>query len=642
MATRHLAAIMFTDMVGYTALMQENEQLALQKRSQNMAIFENSLSKYDGTLLQYYGDGTLSINTSAVNAILSAIEMQTLCRQENIDLRIGIHIGEILKDENGIYGDSVNVASRIESLALPGSIFISEKIYDDIKNYEGIHARLIGSFELKNVKQPLQVYAVSNAGIVVPSRDEVKGKIKETLNSIAVLPFVSLSSDPENEFFCDGMTEELLNVLSGIDGLQVTSRTSAFSFKGTKEDIRDIAAKLNVKKILEGSVRKAGNKVRITAQLINASDGYHLWSESYERNFEDIFELQDDISRTIANKLRKNLASTEHEKPLVRIPTENMEAYKKYMQGIHYCNKQNIPEVFKGLQCFYEAIELEPNFVNPYCSISQTVSFFAQAGIFSVDEAARRCGQAAAEAMRIDPTNAWSQLAAGVNAFYFEWDMKKAERCLEKAIELNPNLSNAHLYLGWFHLVMLQRDRIEEPLRDAYRLDPVNGLTLAGNAEICLLSYKFEKALEYCNEALAIDFHNDYAEAVKAFVIGFTGDWNKAVEMIEPLYRREPDFNFAIMFLGYAYAKAGQTEKASEFISILEEKRKHPDAPSIQHLLALLYLATGDKEKFYEYYEASMKRKVISTLFYFNSPLLEEVTGEERIMKLRREYGLPV
>ena len=641
MATRQLAAIMFTDMVGYTAMMQENEQLALEKRRRNKAIFEESLNKYQGTLLQHYGDGTLSINSSAVNAILSAIEMQTRSRQEKLDMRIGLHIGEILKDENGIYGDSVNVASRIESLAVPGSIFISGKLYDDVKNHESIHAKLIGYFDLKNVKQTVQVYAVSNAGIVVPSRDEVKGKVKELLNSIAVLPFASLSSDPENEFFCDGMTEELLNVLARIDGLQVTSRTSSFAFKNTKEDIREIAAKLNVKKILEGSVRKSGNKVRITVQLINAADGYHLWSESYDRSFEDIFELQDDISRNIANKLRSNLSSSDHAQQLVSVPTENMEAYSKYMQGMHYRNIQNFEAVKKAMQCFHEALVLDPNFINPLFSIVEMNAFFTDAGIIGIEQASRICGDAAKKSMQIDPANALSQLITGVNAFYFEWEWAKANRCLEKAIEINPNLVMAHIFLSRLRLIMQQKDLIEEPLRNAYHLDPMGGMTLGNAGEICFLAGKLDLALEYINEALAIDPGNGYAEAYKAFVIGFKGDWNKAVQMLLPLYQLDNEFNFAITYFGYAYAKSGQLEKASEFITKLEEKQKNPESPPLHHLLALLYLATGDKERFYECYEESMRRKIIYCLYYYKSPLLAEVEGEERMINLRMKYGLP-
>ncbi|HET6723280.1 MAG TPA: adenylate/guanylate cyclase domain-containing protein, partial [Chitinophagaceae bacterium] len=270
---RQLAAILFADMTGYTALMQENETLARSKRKRFKDVLESMIQEYDGKILQYYGDGSLSIFNSAINSINCAISIQQQLQTEpKVELRIGIHTGDVVIEEESIFGDGVNLASRIESMAVPGGIFISEKVYDEIKNHENIKTREMGFFELKNVKQPVHLFAIANEGIVVPSRDELKGKTKQPTNRLAVLPFVNMSADPENEYFSDGITEELLNALTKVDGLQVTSRTSAFAFKGTKDDIREIAIKLNVDKILEGSVRKAGNRVRITTQLINAAD----------------------------------------------------------------------------------------------------------------------------------------------------------------------------------------------------------------------------------------------------------------------------------------------------------------------------------------------------------------------------------
>lgn len=642
MATRQLAAIMFTDMVGYTALMGENEQLALEKRRKNKAIFEECLSKYKGILLQQYGDGMLSINNSAVNAILSAIEMQTLSQKEKIDLRIGLHIGEILTDENGIYGDGVNIASRIESLAVPGSVFISEKLFDEIKNQPNIYTKPLGYFELKNVKQPMQVYAVVNPGIVVPSRDEVKGKLKQTINSIAVLPFTSMSADPENEYFSDGLSEELINVISKVEGIQVSSRTSSFAFKGKQEDIREIAGRLNVQNVIEGSVRKSGNKVRITVQLINAVDGYHIWSESYDRSLEDIFEVQDEISRSIANKLRKNLSSSDHEKPLVTAPTENLEAYKKYLKGLYYWNKQTIGDIMEALRCFNESAALEPNFAAPYGYIAYINVFFTHAGILSVEEGARICKEASEKAMQLDPMNPWSQLAMAANEFYFEWNLVRTEQALLRAIELNPNMAEAYNLLGWFRMGMQQKDKIDEPLAIAYRLDPLGGETVAGAGQISFLAGKLDAAEFYADEALANDPNNMYAGLVKSMVVGFKGNWKAAISIIEPIYHKAPDFNFAITYLGYAYAKAGEIQKAREFIHLLEEKQKNPKLPPLYHLLFLLYLATGDKEKFYEYYDKSVRGKLVTCLLYYNSPFLSEVSGEERIKHWRREYGFPV
>lgn len=641
-ATRQLAAIKFTDMVGYTALMQHNEQLAIQKRNRNKAIFDKALTKFEGKLLQSYGDGTMSIYSSAVNAIKSAIEMQTLCRQEQIDLRIGIHIGDVLTDDNGVYGDSVNVASRIESLAVPGSIFISEKLFDDAKNHEGITAKSMGFFELKNVKQPIQVYAISNAGIIVPSREDVKGKLKQTINSIAVLPFASLSSDPENEFFCDGITEELLNVLAKMEGLQVTSRTSSFAFKGKTEDIREIASKLNVQKVLEGSVRKSANKVRITAQLINAMDGYHLWSETYDRSLEDIFAVQDEIAREIANKFRLNFNEKEHAKELVKIPTTNLDAYKKYLQGIHFWNKQTIQDIFRALKAFNEAIELEPEFANPYFEITFINSFFTHAGIITIEEGRKICTDAAAKSMQIDPDSPWSHLSAGIVAFYFDWDFEKAEKEIRKSIELNPSLANAYLFLGWLKLVLIQRDELHHIFKTAQRLDPVGGEVIAGAGEVHFLAGQLEEAEYFCNEALSNDAHNMYAGIIKGIVTGFKGDWNSAVNIMRPIIELAGDFNLALAFYGYACAKHGNIELANHLLQQLERKHHSPGAPPLDHLLSLLYIAMGDKEKFYKYYEEATRKRIISSLYYYNSPLLADVAGEERLLSIRKNLKLPL
>jgi adenylate cyclase len=258
---RQLAAILFADMTGYTALMQENEQLARTKRKRLKQVLELNIGRYNGKILQNYGDGSLSIFQSAIDSIRCAIDIQHQLQEEpKVPLRMGIHTGDVIIEEEAIYGDGVNMASRIESMSVPGGIFISGKVEDEIKNQEDIITSEMGYFELKNVKQPVRIYAIANEGITVPGRGALKGKISQTSNRLAVLPFVNMSADPDNEYFSDGFTEELLNALTRVEGLQVTSRTSVFAFKGKNHDIRDIAIQLNVDKVLEGSVRKSGNR----------------------------------------------------------------------------------------------------------------------------------------------------------------------------------------------------------------------------------------------------------------------------------------------------------------------------------------------------------------------------------------------
>jgi len=305
---RLLAAIMFTDLEGYTAMMQEDEQNAKMARDRHRNILEEKINEYSGNLLQYYGDGSLSIFNSGIEAVRCAIEIQkNLSKEPKIPVRVGIHVGDIVKEDDGIYGDGVNIASRIESISVPGAVLISDRLQDELGNKPDITTKSLGKFQLKNVKRQIEVFAVASDNIKVPTIREINSEKAKPVKSIAVLPFVNMSADPENEYFSDGITEEILSALVKVEGLQVTSRTSSFAFKSKNLDAREIGKQLGVSTLLEGSVRRAGNKIRITAQLINAADGYHVWSEVYDRKLEDIFEVQDEISSKIANTLREKL-----------------------------------------------------------------------------------------------------------------------------------------------------------------------------------------------------------------------------------------------------------------------------------------------------------------------------------------------
>ena len=250
---RKLAAIMFTDMVGYTALMQEDEQKAKRNRDRQRRVLEESIHGHHGKVLQYYGDGTLSVFGSVIEAVSSALEIQQELKKEpQVPLRIGLHVGDIVYEDEGVYGDGVNIASRIESLSVPGGILISEKVFDEIKNHPALPAKSLGEFRLKNVKRPIEIFALINKGLTVPSAEDLPSKTDTSFKSIAVLPFVNMSADPENEYFSDGISEELINALTKVDGLLVTSRTSSFAFKGKTEDVRQIGSQLNVSRVLEG------------------------------------------------------------------------------------------------------------------------------------------------------------------------------------------------------------------------------------------------------------------------------------------------------------------------------------------------------------------------------------------------------
>ncbi len=534
---RQLAAIMFSDMYGYTALMQQNEQSAKEKRGRLKEVLETSVSGYNGKILQYYGDGALSIFNSAVDGVNCAVQMQqTLQQNPKVEVRIGIHTGDISIEEETIFGDGVNLASRIESLAVPGSIFISEKVFDEIRNQENLTAREMGYFELKNVIKPVRIFAIDNKGLVVPSRDALKGKTTQPTRRLAVLPFVNMSSDSENEYFSDGITEELLNAFTKVDGLQVTSRTSAFAFKGKNNDIREIGIQLNVDRILEGSVRKAGNRVRISAQLINASDGYHIWSENYDRDLTDIFEVQDEISSIIANKCRENLAAKEHKEKLVKTPTQNLEAYTLFLKGLHFHNKITPKATRKAIEYFEQAITLEPGYAHAYAMAALGYAFLGATGQMQPGKAFEIVHTYSDKALQLDSSLAAGYTAKGSAFLLYDWKWKEAYDALLKAIELNPASTGAHQMLSFYYNIAGRKQEAVDIMEQALRADPLSPRVIQLLAETYLNAGRPDDALQQAELLLHMHPQMRAASELKGWCLGAKGDWKKALEIFEEIH----------------------------------------------------------------------------------------------------------
>ena len=448
---RKLAAIMFTDMVGYTRLMQADEQSASVVRDRHRKVIKREVAGHDGEIIQYYGDGTLCLFGSSIQAVACAIQIQENFVQEpKIPLRIGIHVGDVVHNQEGIYGDGVNVASRIESLAVPGSVLFTGKVMDDIKNHPDFIVQDLGLFDLKNVQKPMQLFAVANEGLQVPKIDEMGGKGQQSSKTLAVLPFVNMSNDPENEYFSDGITEELLNSLAKVNGLKVTARSSSFVFKGQNIDIREIAKQLNVEHVLEGSVRKAGNKVRITAQLISAADGYHLWSETYDRSLEDIFAVQDEISETITKQLRKTFNQKDPQVSVKYAPTQDAKAYNLYLKGSYYLNRWSPDAVQKAIIFFKKAIEQQPDFVLPYTGLATCYIFLGVTGNAPSQNTFLAGKEAAEKALKLDDQQERSHLAIAMFKFLFERDYEGAHVSFDTALALNPSSAQAHHYFAMF------------------------------------------------------------------------------------------------------------------------------------------------------------------------------------------------
>ncbi len=558
---RQLAAIMFTDIEGYTALMQKNEKQAIVVRDKHRLIFNSSTLQNNGRILQYFGDGTLSTFDSAIDAVQCAIEMQLKFREDPIiDVRIGIHIGDIVYREDEIIGDGVNVAARIESLAVAGSVFVSGKVYEEIRNQESIAATFLKPVKFKNVENPIDVYAISNVGLIVPDPDHLrKGKIDikpvdkrdlkftnvlrskarilwvlfglailglavfkyvtfdnqtdyntglETYDhSIAVLAFENMSGDPTNEYFSDGISEEILNSLVQVEGLKVAGRTSAFSFKGKNEDIRSIGHKLNVKMVLEGSIRKAGDRVRITAQLINVADGFHIWSETYDRKLEDIFAIQEEIAGQIVAKLKLQFQDSNMEE----VTTPNMDAYDVLLKGIYFSNK-DYEGTKKAMEYFQKAVQIDSNYATAYAWIGDTYINYSVYGFMSSAEAYAHARSAAQKALSLNLNEPLAHKVLAYVHLNYDWDWDAAR--LEYAQAVQNGLQAPDHFITLYDIFVNEEfDKSIAAAEEILGRDPFH---IQSHWHLGLSYYfarRYDEALTSFNEALELD--SNYSEGYR-------------------------------------------------------------------------------------------------------------------------------
>ncbi|OSZ77862.1 hypothetical protein CAP36_16025 [Chitinophagaceae bacterium IBVUCB2] len=641
---RQLAAILFADMTGYTAMMQEDEHKAKTLRNRQKLALENFIPSYNGKIIQYFGDGTLSLFDSAIDAVKAAVEIQQeLQKDPKVQLRIGIHAGEVVLDNDGIYGDCVNLASRIESLAVPGSVFISDKVYDEVRNHKDIRTVSMGKFALKNVNRQVDVYAIASENLVIPTAVQMDAKTGSE-KTIAVLPFVNMSNDPENEYFSDGISEEILNALTRVDGIRVTSRTSSFSFKGKQDDVRQIGMKLGVSAVLEGSVRKSGKRVRITAQLINTADGYHIWSEVFDSNLEDIFEIQDEISLKILNRLKENFAPVTNHDPIIKPATGNIDAYNLYLKGLYHWNKSKPEEIRIAIQDFNSAIQLDPQFADPYCALSYCYSYMGSAGLMEPTEAFARAKDHTLKAISIDSNHANAHLSLAAISFFHHWDFEGTALSLQKAMELNLNSAFINQIHGWLLIAKGEFTKAIEKMEQALLLDPLSLPLLTNLADAYSFAGRFDDALRQYDKVIELDPTFRRAFEGKGMLYLAMGDYEKAIHFSELYHQLVGNPQKGLSTLGHAYAMAGYTDKTMAIIETLNERQKKEPGIPLHMDLAFIYAGLKDYDNaFYHLnktYESRVGIACLGMIFCVRYPMMNELRTDQRFKRLTEKMDL--
>jgi adenylate cyclase len=441
---RRLTAIVAADVVGYSRLMTIDEAGALAAlKSLRNNLVNPKISEHNGRIFKLTGDGMLIEFPSVVSAVACAVDIQSAMRTRNatepaarIEFRIGINLGDIIVEEGDIFGDGVNVAARLESIAPIGGIAVSQSVRDHVGKRLDLTFEDMGERRLKNIEAPIRVYSIS---VDRPSSNGVASAGQER-PSIAVLPFLNMSGDPEQEYFSDGITEDIITDLSKVSGLFVVARNTAFTYKGKTVEVREVATHLGVNFVLEGSVRKAGSRVRVTGQLINGKDGGHVWADRYDRDLTDIFAIQDEITHAIVEQLKVKLLPQER-KSIAQAPTDNVEAYTYYLRGRDFFYRHSKTYYRLARRMFANAVELDPRYARAYAGIADCDSF--QFLYYREDAGIETILDNSAKALALDDKLAEAHASRGL-ALSLMHRYTEAMQEFEQAISLDPNSYEAH------------------------------------------------------------------------------------------------------------------------------------------------------------------------------------------------------
>lgn len=511
-AQRRLAAILAADVVGYSRLMGADEEGTLAAlRIFRREVADPAFRRHGGRVFKVMGDGVLVEFGSVLNAVRAAIALQhdTAIHCEGwpedkaVRLRIGIHLGDVLIDGGDVYGDGVNIAARLEGLAEPGGIVVSQVVRDQVGSKADVGFRDLGEKELKNIREPVRVFAVGQAGDIhaIPApAPELPAK-----PSIAVLPFTNLSGDPEQEYFADGMVEDIITALSRFPSLFVIARNSTFVYKGKAVDIRAVGRDLGVRYVLEGSVRRAGNRLRVTGQLIEAATGTHLWADSIDGDMADIFEVQDKVTSTVVGAIAPTLERAEIARARAK-PPSSFDAYDHYLRGVaalHLWTREGNEE---ALAAFTRAIALDPGYAAAYGNAARCfIQRKAGGWVTDPEEDAAQARHFAAEAARLGRHDAIALSTAGMAVAYVLGNLDDGLAMVDRALELNPNLAWGWMFGGWIRVWKGDTDVGTEHILRAIRLSPQDTQIFAMRAGIAaahLFSGRYAQALDWAAAAI--------------------------------------------------------------------------------------------------------------------------------------------
>jgi len=643
--TRRLAAIMFTDLVGFTKLGQRDEEEALRLRKEHQSLVRPLLAPHGGREVKTLGDGFLIEFPSAVESVRCAIEIQEAVTRRNslpaskerIVLRIGIHVGDVVGEGNDIVGDAVNVASRIEPLAEPGGICVSGSVFDQVRNKLRLPIEKVGSRTLKNVEFPVDIYRIvlwADAAQPRPASEAAGLNLR-----LAVLPFANLSPDANDDYFADGLTDELITRSAKIPNVRVIARTSILRYKGSSKSLRDVGQDLGVRLALEGSVRKAGNRVRVTAQLVDTNSEEHLWSSRYERPLDDIFAIQDDIAGQIATQVSIHLSGGDRKPPTVIVhkspDTQDMEAYAGFLHGRKLFGDKTSEETIRQALAFFEgAVRRDPKFARARVGVAECLLYLGGEAALPWADSMKRARGEIAKALELDETLAEAHSCLSSLLLTTE-DFPQSQKEARRAMELNPSLADPY---RWLAQIAAGGGAIGEAVRlleAAHQIDPLDVNVIAFLGRAYFYSGREAEALAHWERTKPLVAFRTNAHLTEYYLSH--QNYSEAEKTVREMERIRPTSVWTEMFRGFLAARKGDPEAARREIEKLKNRTEAVEVTIF--LIGFVHFALGETDAFFDAMAQARREGAEPVLELMYSPLFQSIRDDPRFRKFQQKWS---
>jgi adenylate cyclase len=641
---RRLAAVMFTDTVGFTASTQANEGRTLDLLRQQSELVRQVLALHQGREIKSTGDGFLVEFESALKAVQCAVNVQRRINERNseggqtlIQIRIGVHLGDIVQNGADILGDAVNIAARIEPLAEPGGVCVSSAVYDQVRTKVTDKFEKLQPKALKGIEVPMDVYRVllpwlNHAGGLGAEESRPADK-----NRLAVLPFANISPDPSDEYFADGLTEELIASLSLVPGLKVIARTSVIGYKKTEKSVATIGKELGVGTVVEGSVRRAANRIRVTVQVIDVATEEHLWTAKYDDDLNDIFAVQGDIATKVATALPGGLKREVTPVPELAKPKE-AETYLLYLQGQALMWKTDEVSLRRSLEFFKKALQSDPTFARAYAGMARAYIELGRENIMMWQDSCNLGRTASEKAIAIDPELAEAHGLRAEIAFMADETADVLDREVRRALELNPNLAQAHVILAALSGSLGIAEAYAVENEEAYRLDPLAPSTIRALGNGLFFLGRFDEALAHWKKTMELVPIDSLRGLVDCYLL--KGDFAQAEINVKELERMAPTNDYTLLCRGWLAAVTGDRATAMKMIEKLQETSREGYARHSS--IGFIYYALGDLDRFFEVMFSTAKAHTMQAARIRMSPLFSNARRDSRFVQLMSTYGRPV